>query len=398
VPPVLTQGNNRVHEFSWAESGTALYFELSVKRVSNLWRLDIDAGTLKANSLVQLTAGAGQDTRLAVSRDGRRVAFTTKAESIRIWSYRLDPVTGQMAGAGDPLTDQTMAVPAHGALSPDGRQLAYAITGVGTGRWELWTTDVVTRQKHLLSRDNHDRFDPKWSRDGSRLVYYWGRSLEGRAGSPETSLAVRQLPAGEEILLSTPSDRGGQPHDWSPDNTAILMSWWRPGQSTVLALWPLAAAPHADRAAAIVAGEPGKDLWQGRFSPNGRWITFLAGTPVTSVVCVVPSSARNARATDWTCVTDPRIWADKPRWSSDGKLLYVWRRDGSLFNVWALRFDDARGNVVGAPIQITRFDSPAHRIWAEDLGSAEPSISGNRMTLPMTQATGSIWMLDNVDK
>ena len=100
----------------------------------------------------------------------------------------------------------------------------------------------------------------------------------------------------------------------------------------------------------LVAGEPKHELWQGRFSPNGRWISFLAVTPVTAVVCVVPSSARNARATDWTCVTDPRIWMDKPRWSSDGKLLYVWRRHGSFFNVWALRFDDARGTVAGAPV------------------------------------------------
>ena len=382
-------------------SGAAIYFELSVKFVSNLWRLDIDAGTLKAGSLVQLTAGAGQDTRLAVSRDGRKIAFTTKAESIRIWSYRLHPVTGRVTSNGDPVTDPTMALPAHAALAPDGRHLAYAITGVGTGRWELWTTDLMTGQKHLVSRDNHDRFDPKWSRDGRRLVYHWGRGVEGRTASrsPDNSVAVRQVPAGDETLLSTPRQGNVQPHDWSPDGNAILVSWSRPGQDTVLTLWPVAAAPHADTQAMLVAGEPKHGLWQARFSPNGRWISFLAVTPQnTAVVCVVPSSARTARATDWTCLTDPRIWMDKPRWSSDGKLLYVWRRHGSFFNVWALRFDDARGTVAGAPIQITHLDSPAHRIWADDLGIAEPSVAGTRMTLPVAQATGSIWMLDNVDR
>jgi hypothetical protein len=34
----------------------------------------------------------------------------------------------------------------------------------------------------------------------------------------------------------------------------------------------------------------------------------------------------------------------------------------------------------------------------DDLAYAEPSVSGNRMTLPMVDATGNIWMLDNVDK
>ncbi len=58
----------------------------------------------------------------------------------------------------------------------------------------------------------------------------------------------------------------------------------------------------------------------------------------------------------------------------------------------------AFNTAVGAAIQITRFDSPADRIWADDLNLAEPSVSGTRMMLPVAQATGSIWMLDNVDK
>jgi eukaryotic-like serine/threonine-protein kinase len=400
VPSPLMQEHDRVRDFAWATSGTALYFELSIKSVSNLWRLDIDAVTLKAGSLVQLTAGAGQDTRLAVSRDGSKVAFTTKAESIRIWSHRLDPATGGITGAADPVTEAAMAVPAYAALAPEGRRLAYAITGVGTGRWELWTTDLVNGKKQLLFRDNHERFDPKWSRDGRRLVYYWRRGVEGRSatGPGDSSVAVRQVASGDETLLSTPRPQNVQPHDWSADGNSILVSWTQPKQSTVLALWPVAAAPHADTHAILVAAEPKHDLWQGRFSPDGRWISFLAVTPATAVVCVVPSSARNARATDWTCVTDPRIWVDKPRWSSDGKLLYVWRTEGSLFNVWALPFDNARGLAAGAPIQITRFDSPAHRIWGDAINRAEPSVAGNRMTLPMAQTTGSIWMLDNVDK
>ena len=260
VPPLVTSAKaTSVGEFAWAASGAAMYFELIVKYVSNLWRLDMDAGSLKAGPLVQLTGGAGQDTRMAISRDGKKVAFTTKAEAIRLWSYRLDAVTGRIRGAGEPVTDPTMALPAYAALAPDGRQLAYAITGVGTGRWELWIKDLVTGRTHVLSRDNHDRFAPHWSADSRRLVYNWGRggSASGTAtGWPDSTVAVRQLPGGDEILLSSPRQHNVQPHDWSPDGNSILMSWWRPGQSTVLSLWPVAAAPHADTQATLVAGDP----------------------------------------------------------------------------------------------------------------------------------------------
>jgi hypothetical protein len=46
---------------------------------------------------------------------------------------------------------------------------------------------------------------------------------------------------------------------------------------------------------------------------------------------------------------------------------------------------------------VTNFDSPAHHIWT-DLSEAGPSVSRNRMILPIADATGSVWMLDNVDK
>jgi hypothetical protein len=47
---------------------------------------------------------------------------------------------------------------------------------------------------------------------------------------------------------------------------------------------------------------------------------------------------------------------------------------------------------------MTHLADPAHHIWSDDLTKAEPSVSGNRMTLPVAQVTGSVWMLDNVDE
>ena len=57
-------------------------------------------------------------------------------------------------------------------------------------------------------------------------------------------------------------------------------------------------------------------------------------------------------------VTDAHEWADKPRWSPDGNLLYFIRRQASFFNVWAVRFDAKTGKAIGAPFQVTHFDSP----------------------------------------
>jgi eukaryotic-like serine/threonine-protein kinase len=405
LPESLRGGANTVGEFAWAPAGDALYVEHSVNRIWNVWRLGIDPRTLQAGPLVRLTAGTGQDIGLAVARDGKEVAFTTKAESIRLWVYPLDPVAGRVAGRGEPITDALAAVPSTAALAPDGRRIAYSISAVGSGRWELWTADLASGDKRLLARDDRIRWDAKWSRDGNRLVYQWVRSLD-RTGSTanarqtvfEASLALRDVNGADETLLSTPVEQLVQPHDWSPDGQSILVSWMKPGKRAVLAIWPVTAAPHADGSALVVTEDPEGGLWQGRYSPSGQWISFLTSRPGRAIVCVVPATARRMPVSGWTCVSDPEGWTDKPRWSADGKLLYVWRKQGALFNVWASRFDDMRGTIIGAPFQVTHFDSPAHRIWADNLGASEPSVARTRMTLPIADASGSIWMLDNVDK
>ena len=140
--------------------------------------------------------------------------------------------------------------------------------------------------------------------------------------------------------------------------------------------------------------------WQGSFSPHGRWVVFNAIHPrlpeATSTLDVIPGAG--GKDLHWTPLTDPtepHAWADKPRWSPDGKLLYFWLL--SLYNVWALHFENAHGTAVCAPFQVTHFDSRVRHIDTA-IGGTDTSVSRTSLLLAMTDTTGSIWMLDNVDK
>jgi hypothetical protein len=100
----------------------------------------------------------------------------------------------------------------------------------------------------------------------------------------------------------------------------------------------------------------------------------------------------------WRRLARDHAYPDKPRWSHDGRTLYfISRRPGSSFNVWGIDFDPDRGVPVGEPFVLSSFDSPAFYI-SQQLERAEMSVSTRFVALTMRSATGSIWMLDNVDK
>jgi len=241
-----------------------------------------------------------------------------------------------------------------------------------------------------------------FSRDGRRVAYLWTRQLED--GKTDEALALWNLDSGEEQRIG--SGNGGDetslfPCDWSPDGQAILTSSSIPKPPNMsLGLWSLGAAPHAERNPRTLAWDPDFNLGTGeaRFSPNGKWIVFVAvnlRVPHAATLEVMPSTG--ARRSQWTTLTPPDDWADKPRWSPDGKAIYFTRNRNSYLNVWGLRFDDASGRPIGEPFQVTHFDSARHRIDPFGEG-VELGVATRRLVLTLSEQTGSIWMADNLNR
>jgi hypothetical protein len=49
---------------------------------------------------------------------------------------------------------------------------------------------------------------------------------------------------------------------------------------------------------------------------------------------------------------------EKPRWSPDGKTIYLGSHRSGFFNVWGIYFDTAGGRPSGEPLRVTKFESP----------------------------------------
>jgi Tol biopolymer transport system component/DNA-binding winged helix-turn-helix (wHTH) protein len=375
--------------FTWAPSGRYVYFEGHTENTQNVWRVTVDPDTLAwRDGPERLTTGASVDADIAVSADGSRLAFSARTGRTRVWEFELDPQTNRLAGDGAALTSGSAAEIDLDA-SPDGRKLAYRTTRAG--RTEVWELDTSRRTERLLVAGADWRpTTPRWSLDGRRLAY-----ARPQRGGQDAVVALLSPEAGHERLVSLPGGSHLVPSDWSADGTAILGSC-RLGPSDPMAVCSLTIeSEHQPATVQLLARDATKNLWVPRFSPDRRWVAFVAvdvDGGATSQVFVTPASGGI-----WTPITDGTSFDDKPRWSPDGRRIYfVSSRDGWL-NVWGRRFSGVAGRPDGESFQVTSF-AGQERILASQMSRLEFGVVGNRLFLPLTDTRANIWILDQADR
>ena len=390
--------------FRWEPSGRALYFEGWARGVLNLWRISVDPATLRwVDGPERLTTGYEQDTDIAISPDGKRLAFTTVTQSTRVWLLPFDSRAGKITGQGQPVTPPD-ADAWFLDLSRDGKRLIYSTQKYGMGKPELWEKSLEDGGQVQLAADGYYRFFPRWSPDATRLAYSRFQPVNPDASSNPPKGTEKTGPVAlfdrrnnQEQFLTSPGPWLDYAGDWSPDGRYILASTNRnsPDRWEVCA-FPVSAAPHAETEMRVVASDPENSLWSARFSPDGRWVSYIAQKVTsadTSVVYVVPSSGGTP-----VRVTAPDSWADWPRWSPDGRTIYfVAGINSSFLNVWGIRFNPVEGKPLGEPFRVSGYDSPSHMISVQ-LARTEMALTANRLAIPILDISGSVWMLEDVDR
>jgi eukaryotic-like serine/threonine-protein kinase len=390
LAPVGDVGTVNRFRFQWNASGTALFVEVVVTGVESLWRVEVDPVTLAWRSAQRLTTDADDNIAAAPSPDGGRLAFSRQRTSSRLWAFPLDASGGRLAGEGHPFSD-----PGGNAqvlnVSKDGDSLAYVIARQGIDHNDIALIHLASGKSESLVTDGSS---PVLAPDGKSLVFARGR-VERNA---LFALFFKRVNSTEERQISPWSDSTVLiPQSWGTDGTTVLVALAL-GQSNSVPLWawPLAGGSKPSR---VLMDVPGVDIWQASYSPDGRWLVFLSQSvadPSRSTVTVAPAGA--APKDRWVAITSGFQWADKPRWSQDGRQLYfLVREENGFYNLRYVRFDGATGHPVGAVTPITGFNSPSLMI-SPDLPKSEVGIAAHRVVLTMLTSVGSIWMLDNVDK
>ena len=383
---------DRDSAFQWAPSGDTIYFEKTFRGARNVFRLSIDRTTLRATGFERLTTGADNEAEFALSRDGKRLAFTSEPEDVRAWIFPFDTPRGQLTGNGEAATSSGFEA-WEGNLSKDGKKLAFVCNR--GGKWELWQKSFVTGGEVPVAADDpYVRDEPQWSPDGTKLAY-----LRTNFQTRENKIVVWDSASHEELEVTGRSHDVVFVSDWSPDGNWLLGMGANP-ETQRAEIWRFPSSAHRlpgeNQHHVVFSSDSNTDLWQAHYSPDARWIVFEAikDAPLRflSDIYVAPASGGN-----WVRISDGKNWADKPRWSADGKSIYFLSEELGYFNVYRALFDPTSGKTIGEPAQITRFNDPSMMV-GRSMSNVGFSVTRDRLMITLSQRSGSIWILDNVNR
>ncbi len=191
------------------------------------------------------------------------------------------------------------------AIAPDGSQIVFARTWVDKikdqSRSNIWIVDVAGTRLRELTRGSWRDTAPVWSPDGSKIAF-----LSDRDGT--TQLHVLFVATGELAQL-THLDRAPGGVAWSPDGRRLAFTAFVPDEDPVLPV----QLPKRPRGAEWARGATLVDTLT--WARDGEGPVERGVTHVFTIDALAGGTPRQ--------VTEGRFNHSAPRWSADGRTLYV---------------------------------------------------------------------------
>lgn len=193
----------------------------------SIWSMASDGGSPK-----ELISGPGANDQVAVSPDGKRIAFVSdRTGNPEIWLANID-------GSGLRQVTDHPGEDIHPNWSPDGRRLLFNSTRDGdpdssVERYEIYEADLATGAIRRVTDLGGVNTYASWSPDGRKILF---RRLVDGAGD----IFIMDADGSHLTNLTRHAAMDGWP-TWSPDGRQVAFSSNRDGAPEVFEIYVMVA-------------------------------------------------------------------------------------------------------------------------------------------------------------
>jgi Tol biopolymer transport system component len=295
----------------WGPDGRHLYFSSDRSGSMNLWRVPVDERSGKPQGRAEaVTTGVGASSQhVTISKDGHRIAYVSRVETMNLQKVTFDPEAGAAVGMPAWITRGSRSL-AQPEPSPDGKLLAFNSSGK---QEDVFVAQADGTGLHQLTDDAFIDRAARWSPDGQRIAFY-----SDRTGKYELWV-IKRDGSGLQQLTWSP---GAHYPVWSPDGRRMVYSTHSPNGAAIFET----TKPWNEQKPQLLPAVPDPtqtfEIWS--WSPDGR---RLAGQRHLADLSHAGIGIHEIGSKEIDWLTDFGEW---PVWLRDGRRL-LFSHEGKLF-------------------------------------------------------------------
>ncbi len=345
----ITDGSTSAWSPTWSPDGRQLYFVHSGAGTMDLWHQAMTGAGQPEGLPTALTTGV-EMRRAALSRDGRRLAYSKGRRVGNVWKSPIRPDRPATWADAEQLTfDQAFVE--YIDVNRDGSRLL--VSSDRSGNTDVWSLSSAGGEMRQVTTAPTQDWNPRWSPDGTQVAFYADRT--GRR-----EIWVQSVTGGPASRVSSVDTDAYWP-TWSLDGRRIAFST---RDALALRTW-LVAATGGEAQELATGGNGAMQEW----SPDGRWLTFLSTRSGADAVWRIPAAGGT-----------PVMLGGGPvythRWSPDGQRIYLAGTGERAGSIWEMAADGTRErpvtDLVGRrgylePLSLATDGKYLYFTWGEDL-------------------------------